>query len=273
MQHGSDSTTPLETETQRYFTEEEIAEIAKAAADAATNKLTSIMEKKLAAMDDRIAKCEQKYQNLSSLQDTTSDEVKGLKEEVSALRRELKSRDTHQSALECEINNLEQYSRRSNIRIRGLKPLREENFKQCVARFCTQNLQVPVYVEDIDAAHPLPLPPTRPLSTDNTRSNQPKPKLPQIIVRFHARELRDHVIKARSVLKNKGIVISEDLSARNQHVLSQLRENENIKNCWSWQGKIFGLHHHEQKPRKYKYGAELPPTTKVQGATHLKQPY
>lgn len=259
---------PKSPETNRYFSEKEIADIAKAAAEAVTKTISEIVEKRLAAMEDRIVKCEQ---NFTSLQHTSSTEISALRKEVGALKKDISRRAANQATVDRDINDLEQYSRRSHLRIRGLQFKQGEDHKQCVARFFTKDLQVPVCVEDLDAAHPLPSPPSNKTKSNNNNSSRtPQPKQPQMIVRFHARDLRDRVIKARRHLKGKKIVISDDLTAKNQRLLSQLRENDNITNCWSWEGKIFALHHGEQKPRRYKYGAQLP-TTRRQNDTQPKQ--
>ena len=266
MQTGTSYATAADPKSQgnrRYLTEEEIAEIAKAAADAATEaatkKIADIIEKKLATMEKKLNKCEQKCQDLNSLQQKASSEIEQLKGEVKTLRGEMKSQ-------EFKINDLEQYSRRSHLRIRGLRMTKGEDCKKHVARVCTEELQVPVRVEDLDAAHPLPLP----LSAKNATNNQ-RLKLPQVIVRFHARDLRDRVIRARKHLRGKNIVISEDLTAQNQRLLTQLRKNEEITDCWSWHGKIFGINRNEQRPRQYRSLEDIPQQTRGTSCTYLKQ--
>ena len=53
-------------------------------------------------------------------------------------------------------NDVEQYGRRNNIRIRGLKLRHGEECQTAVAMFLNENLQVNINCEDIEAAHILP---------------------------------------------------------------------------------------------------------------------
>ncbi|ELT89823.1 hypothetical protein CAPTEDRAFT_188214 [Capitella teleta] len=114
--------------------------------------------------------------------------------------------------LEKETKHLEQYSRRSHLRINGMKVVRGEghavDYKQQVSNFVSHNLRdkggVPISLnpEDIDAAHPLP--------TKNPGD------IPTINVRFHAREQRDKVIAARRRLKETWKEINNILNRNRQ---------------------------------------------------------
>ena len=145
------------------------------------------------------------------------DKFKTLEAEVEALKEQVR-------ASESLTNSNEQlYSRRNHIRIRGLI-VNDGDYKRAVAHFCTNQLSLRnnngkyqrIEESDIDAAHPLPVRSqgSRPGSADS---------LPTIIVRFHQRDLRDNIIRSRKLLKGKKITISEDLTARNQQLLSKLR--------------------------------------------------
>ena len=134
-------------------------------------------------------------------------------------------------------NQLEQYSRRSHLRIHGLTLPEGADCKAAVCNFVRNNLRDPddqpidLTPEDIDAAHPLPM------KTDATRT-------PSLIVRFFARDTRDKVIRARRQLKNKkmgktSLAITEDLTAANASLLRKAVKAPQFCAAWSWQGKIF----------------------------------
>jgi hypothetical protein len=122
------------------------------------------------------------------------EKLKEQQEQIVELQNSLKK-------AECANNKLEQYSRRSHIRIHGLKLQRGVNCKQAVCNFINDNLKnknkQPLGVNpfDLDAAHPLPLSqkkedPTTTLAKQ--QNDRPKPeRLPVIIVRFYCRDLRD----------------------------------------------------------------------------------
>jgi hypothetical protein len=172
----------------------------------------------------------------------TDERIKSLEKCITDLRKQHKQQ-------EQSMNDLEQYSRRSHLRIRGLHIQRNESCKTAVARFCTTKLGVTICEDDLDAAHPLP---TRSstlltssqqshynmLNQENTniknRIQDPAP----IIVRFHRRDQRDSVIKARSALKGTRITVTEDLTAENQKLLQRLQKATTISSAWSWNGKI-----------------------------------
>jgi hypothetical protein len=173
------------------------------------------------------------------------EKLKEQQEQIVELQNSLKK-------AECANNKLEQYSRRSHIRIHGLKLQRGVNCKQAVCNFINDNLKnknkQPLGVNpfDLDAAHPLPLhqkkeDPTTTLAKQ--QNDRPKPeRLPVIIVRFHCRDLRDAVIKSRRQLKDTGISITEDLTTKNAALLYKLQHSEHFQSAWSWEGKIFARH-------------------------------
>ncbi|ELT93519.1 hypothetical protein CAPTEDRAFT_194122 [Capitella teleta] len=126
--------------------------------------------------------------------------------------------------LEKETNHLEQYSRKSHLRINGMKVVRGEghavDYKQQVSNFVSHTLRdkggVPISLnpEDIDAAHPLP-------------SKNPN-DIPTIIVRFHAREKRDKVIAARRQLKDDTTLLA------NIHSTNPCNINQELQNVSTW---------------------------------------
>lgn len=162
-----------------------------------------------------------------------------------------------------ENNRLEQYSRRSNLRILGLEMEEHADCKQIVANFLSEKLKdragnsITVTRDDLDAAHPLPVRATPALNASTTRRHTrssaaandaapaststtgPPPK--PIIVRFHARELRDKIIRSRRSLKSTGLTIQEDLTAANAKLLTKLSNDSAFKCAWTWEGRVFAI--------------------------------
>ena len=107
-------------------------------------------------------------------------------------------------------NDCEQYSRRHNIRIRGLKIPEDANVPEFVATWINATLDFPnITSDDIAAAHPLPVRKTGPPHESSASS------IPHILVRFHRKDLRDSVISARKVLKKSNVSIADDLTGLN----------------------------------------------------------
>ena len=127
-------------------------------------------------------------------------------------------------------NDCEQYSRRNNIRIRGLKVPTGDSCVESVAKWINTSLKLSeVSPDDIGAAHPLP---TKRTGTDSSHP-------PTIIVRFNKREMRDRVISARKTLKHTDYSVADDLTSLNMQLINRLKEDDRISDAWSWQGKIF----------------------------------
>jgi hypothetical protein len=153
------------------------------------------------------------------------------KQEIVVKEQGLHITDLHRKveALEIENNRLEQYSRRSHLRIHGLQIPEGKDTRAAVVEFCNEHLKdIELHARDIEVAHPLPL------TTKQERAKRPK----AIIVRFFAREVRDTVIKAQRSLKDSGITITEDLTRKNTELLQKLKASKKFANVWSWNGRI-----------------------------------
>lgn len=222
------------------ITQEELDEIVKNATDAAIKSVHEFFNKKLQEQQLIIEKQQETIENHDLL-------LESLREEMGELKRRLRQ-------AEVDNNHLEQYSRRSHLRIYGLTVT--GNCKDAVASFISHKLKnadgspLVVTSKDIDAAHPLSVrnSTTTTLkgyagnevnSVDNTNINK---NTPPIIVRFHARDVRDAVIRARRQLKGGRISIAEDLTSKNVKLLNRLKSSQDFDSAWSWNGKIFAKH-------------------------------
>jgi len=94
-------------------------------------------------------------------------------------------------------NDNEQYSRRNNVRIRGLVVNKDDNCKQIVVKLCREKLRVQgIDSADIDVAHPVLR-----QQSDSASADIGVQKVPTVLVRFCHREHRDLVIRQRRHLK------------------------------------------------------------------------
>ena len=125
--------------------------------------------------------------------------IDDLKAHVRALRASLAERDEKIEALNQEVRQLrdhndalEQYGRRSSLRISGI-PEEEEDTTAAVVSLANEVLQLdpPLQFTDIDISHRL-------RKMRNARQGIPAP----IIVRFVTRKNRSRVISERKKLKN-----------------------------------------------------------------------
>lgn len=208
------------------------------------DKITEV-SKRLSTAETRLDKAECQLFELenkldNSLQTSSNDQLNDLSTELKSIREEVR-----QSI--AMSNSNEQYSRRNNLRIKGLQLDNTTDARQSVVSFLNQKLHLQgVTVNDIEAAHPLPA------STFNSQhqqagtaaelsATQRNNSRPPIIVRFVNRHHRDMVIASRKKLKGTKFAISEDLTTLNAKTLNRLRNDERVQVSWSWNGKIHAL--------------------------------
>ena len=209
---------------------------------------TELVNTKLAAINQRVSRIDSTVtevcSTLESLKDSigacsiADNKLNGIKKTTDDTKEQLECLRKRNVLLEKEIkdtkimaNANEQYARRNNIRIKGLVWGSKESMKEVVANFINNELsitnlkgaRVQYTPGDMDAAHPLPTKPGQPAMT---------------IVKFHDREKRDMVMKARRRLKGRPVSISDDLTKSNQQLLVRLKAATHIETSWSWAGKI-----------------------------------
>lgn len=185
------------------------------------------------------------------------DELPLLKERCKNLEQKMSNLESLQKNTAKMANHNEQYSRRNNIRIRGLGATKDETCEQTVIKFLNNRLNlrdnegkhVQISVIDIDAAHPI----------QSRRSQQEHP--PSMIVKFHQRCHRDMIIKARRQLKGQSFTINEDLTKLNQQLLTRLKDSPAVESAWSWNGKILAKVKGQSRPKQFDIYDPIPSVT------------
>jgi hypothetical protein len=240
---AADATKPL-------FSKQDVSSYVEIGVTAALEKIDADYELRFAALNARLTAVEAENQELKERLESAQMDAETAQtaadERLNKLEQlQVQLQNAQVSYVESfrkhekEINDLEQYSRRSHLRIRGLHVQHGETYKRAVARFCSSQLRVDIHETDLDDAHPLPSK-TKPSTDSTTRPSGPPPP-PTMIVRFHCRDQRDAVLRARKVLKNQGIVVAEDLTQLNQALLKKMKDSNQFTSSWSWMGKIYGI--------------------------------
>ena len=156
--------------------------------------LTKTFMEKLEKLEGRLFETEVKAEKLES-------EVKSLKKVNETATGMIKQQDRRIKQNERELNDLQQCSRRWNLRVFKVPEKEKETAADCTAKVCaifSDKVGIPITASDIEVAH----------RTGQRSSTRARP----ILVRFFDRKKRDSVIISRRNLKNKGIVIGEDLT-------------------------------------------------------------
>ena len=135
-----------------------------------------------------------------------------------------------------QIDALEQYSRKDNIKITGLKDSSEanetENITESVIKLA-KKIDVDLKATDISVSHRI--------QTGNKAKGKEKKPDP-IIVKFVRRDSKIEMLKNKKKLKNSDygeVYISEDLTKLRSRMLYALRHDEDIQTAFSQGGKIF----------------------------------
>ena len=158
---------------------------------------------------------------------TENDE---LREELKVIKTEVDNNNTKLAKLETKLQEVqghaianEQYSRKRNVRIFGL---REETGENCVCKvfdLVTTKLGRKLTDQDIEVAHRLPA----------------KVKPWPVIVQFRSPDKKLDVMKRRRVLKGSDIVIADDLCNGLLNTYNRLKQHPDCKKAWSWDGQLF----------------------------------
>ena len=186
--------------------------------------LTKTFMEKLEKLEGRLFETEVKAEKLES-------EVKSLKKVNETATGMIKQQDRRIKQNERELNNLQQYSKRWNLRVFKVPEKEKETAANCTVKVCAKvcaifsdEVGIPITASDIEVAH----------RTGQCSSTRARP----ILVRFFDHKKRDSIITSRRNLKNKGIVIGEDLTYANYQVFRKASEHSATMSVWSSNGKI-----------------------------------
>jgi hypothetical protein len=209
--------------------------VAKAIA-AATEVIRAEFDRALQDFDKRLSTIELKVEEIETSVRSPATEIHDLTGQIEATRKELR-----QFALAA--NDSEQYSRRNNLRIKGLNVNNtdKDNCRKAVVNFIRTTLSIPINEDDIELAHLLPV---RSGASSSSSAGGPATEAESrgrapMLVRFRDRSVRDNVISRRKILKGSNRAIVEDLTNLNVDTMNRLRKNELVEKTWSWNGHIY----------------------------------
>lgn len=123
-----------------------------------------------------------------------------------------------------EVDRLQQYSRRNNIRMFGVPVLKGENMDEVVLRLFNYNMKLNVDKSVIDRVHRL----------GNIKNGKQ-----QIIIKFVSYRDRATVLYNRKLLKGTGVYLTEDLTAHRLGLLKKSQMDFGKENAWTMDGTIW----------------------------------
>ena len=205
-------------------------------------KLTTIID-----LEDKVNNLTTSYNELKETCDSLKKEVQHLTDENRNLKTQVLKSNNEIAQLKAEYNDLEQYSRRDCLEIRGIPFDKDEDTTELVQKVA-ELIDVDLHDEDISISHRLN-------NGVTTRDDGVQiVRDPAIIVKFTKRSDRDDVYNGRKLLKNKStrdlgfkrhreqpIFISESLTKKNKTLFNKclkVKKDRNFKFIWTRYGKI-----------------------------------
>jgi len=138
---------------------------------------------------------------------------------------------------ELQLQELQQYSRRNNLRIYGVPETQKdvvENTDQALCNIFKEKLGVEIKPREICRSHRVGK--HRNNTNDDTTSCARTPR--PIIVKFVSYNAWSRVFREKKQLKGTGITIREDLTLHNVRLLAQAREKYGSRSVWTMDGRI-----------------------------------
>ena len=201
--------------------------------DSSDNSLNSTSNVEMMLQMERL---EAELFDLRDALDKTRSELSKVKDENASLRDELLQEKFNTKNLSIHVNNLEQYSRKNNIRIFGVKDNnRSEDARkteELVIDICRNKLGLDILPGDIQAAHRIGK-----FVNGADRA---------IIVQFVSKKAKMDIISKRRLLKGHRVSISEDLSVFNLRRLDAIKNLSCVAQSWFYNGRLFAKNKFEK---------------------------
>ena len=154
------------------------------------------------------------------IENAVTEALVAVRAEVDYLKTKIDTLENSLIAASIRSDDIDQYSRRDNLKIAGLIVEKNVSYADAIIEFGSQ-LGVHIVHTDISIAHKLPT----------------KSKLSSTLVRFNRRSVRNDLYLARKKIKdtlNYKIYINEDLTHRRSNLLHSLKRDELTKSAWSY---------------------------------------
>lgn len=184
-------------------------------------------------------------------------EVEPLKTEIAAANKSISELQQKVKDLAKQNDDLEQYSRKSCLRLTGIKEMANENVNQVVLELANR-VGADINQSDIVAAHRLGSDGRRDSEESSntagarTRNVANRQTCRDIIVKFGNYDARYRLLKGRAKLREERakIFINEELTRTRRSLAyesRQLKKNNLIKKTWVYKGNVYIVDKSDQK--------------------------
>jgi hypothetical protein len=204
-------------------------------------KVRDELEKVSEAMKERCEQLESRLFDVEQTLDKVLEENQNLKKENEELKETM-------TKTRSDLNDLEQYGRRWNLRLFNVNEKQGETVDDAVRKACmvfTDLIGVPTTADDLEACHRV------------GRVGEPERKKGRaILVRFKNRALRDKILANRKNLKGKKVSVGEDLTQENARLSNAAFKHSASMQSWTVNGKVFAKLKNGQTVR-VRYGSDV----------------
>ncbi|KAK3104199.1 hypothetical protein FSP39_025227 [Pinctada imbricata] len=160
--------------------------------------------------------------------ESLQEQLNECKKEMRGMHTKINENERHAAIAVSSSNYNEQYSRKTNIKIYGVKENQRENTNEVARENILKSAGVSVNEHDVVACHRIP----------GGRRDQPRP----ILLKLRNSECKAQVMRKRAQVKRSGtgIRLADDVTAANSALINKLHDHPDIDSAWYFNGSVYG---------------------------------
>jgi len=209
------------------------------------SKLKTDLDHQMEKLDAKLKVMQDMDNRMKSLEEDNSDMIRSIsefQEENDGLKSEILLLKVDMEKMKDEGLRNEQYMRKNNIKVYGMKESRNESCTDVFMKMVKDSLNIELKPSQIAIAHRIA-----------GKEGRHRP----ILVRFEQHDVKYTVLKQRRRLKDSGISIQEDLTRLVWEKLAMVKIAVDCVDAWAWNGKIF-IKDKDSKVHKVPFGSRIP---------------
>ena len=195
--------------------------------DARVQKTEDKFNDKMKQMETKYGKLKDDYDQLNVRHNALKETLAKNQGETRELKAMAETAFSMAQSAEGKANYNEQYSRKSNIKIYGVKENEKEKTADRVIELLESEVEVNLKKEEIVAVHRIP-----------GKKGETRP----ILLKVQNTEVKSRIMKKRSDFKKKvvGCRLADDVTKLNSDLIQRLNLQEGIEQAWYFNGSVYG---------------------------------
>ncbi|CAH1171080.1 unnamed protein product [Phaedon cochleariae] len=196
----------------------------KTISDSVAEAVTASMQKKLTLIEQKVTDLNNKMEGMT----------KEYEQKINNLECVTKTLVTERKTLEKKFDNIEQISKRQNLRIFNVKETKNENVRDDLIQFLNSKMSLNIKSSDMELCYRI---------GRRDEGNRMKPR--GIFLTLKSYDMKQAIYSKKRLLKGTGVVIREDLTKLRLNIFSRTIENTSLKNVWTDEGNIYVNHNNK----------------------------